>query len=110
MVHFKRAKISSIQRRLADVGIEVTPTEIWKQALSDAGENQEIAMAILDSWDTDQLCFEGLVQYLSGELLPPVVIYEPVFVEVSPDPVSLVVAGSIGFLLGVLFSLLFLGV
>ena len=110
MIHFKRSKISSIQRKLADVGIEVTPTEIWRQALSDAGENQEIAMAMLDSWDTDQLCFEGLVNYLSGDPRVPVVIYEPVFIEVSPDPVSLVVAGSIGFLLGVSFSLLFLGV
>lgn len=107
MVHFKRAKISSVRQKLADVGLEVTPTEIWQQALSDAGGNQELAMAILDSWDTDQLCFEGLVQYLSGELLPPVVIYEPVFVEVAPEPIAIAVAVLIGFLLGVSFTLLF---
>lgn len=111
---FKRNRISNLQRKLANVGVEKTPNEIWDDVLLDCDGDEELAGILLMELDNNSTSFMNFANHVSGRRFPvavesvkyvPYRVKEYVNVFVGQE---LVLVGSlVGFLLGVLVSLVF---
>lgn len=93
MLQIRQIRVSSIQRKLANVGLEVTPNEIWEQAISDSGNQPIWALEMLESWDSDPHCFANLANFLAHRAgrETPVFVYGQIVAPVGSDRMFFVV-------------------
>ena len=105
MAVYKRLKIASVQKKLADMGIEKTPMQIWEQVLDDADWNQDLAMEMLSNLDEDDRCLTNFAMVVSGR--QPYIVEHTQVIEIPMDPSFIYLAGIIGALTGLLAGIWF---
>jgi len=105
MAVHKRLKIASVRQKLANMGIEKTPMQIWEQVLGDANSDQELAMQMLANLDGDERCLFNFAMITSGR--QPYIVERTQVIEIPMDPSLIYLAGIIGGLTGLLAGILF---
>lgn len=97
----------NVRNKLSEVGVEVTPEEVWRSCLALAGQNQESALRMLDNISKNKKAFNYFANLLSPEEdLNFIVVREKEYVS-KPNPWDLILVAIIGFILGIIITLLF---
>jgi hypothetical protein len=106
---YKRQRICSVQRKLANLGVERTPVDIWEDVMESCGQDPDLAMMYLFELDQDGAAF---VRFANGIAGAPVAVesvkYVPYevkeYVKVFVGQELVFFAAVIGVLIGVLIS------